>query len=155
MSKEATGKTATAVEKETITIADVSQLHAVIDEIGDLQAEVTRLERQIKVRTSAAEEWAIAHHKEAFRNGSSDKTEKYDYELKPGVRSIRREPGKSQDEVLQLMGDDEKMKKYVYTALDTKLLRVDFGGSAAKRESLTAYGLCFTEPSKSKLVVGE
>ena len=134
-------------------IGDKAEFLAVIDEIGDLQTQVESLRKQIGTRLASATAWALEHPHEAFERGGCGATERYDYGLEAASRALRRLPGVSQEQVVALLSADETMAGYVYSAYDTKQIGEDYGGNAKKRESVKAFGLCFTEPGKGKLVV--
>lgn len=134
-------------------IANKKEFASIVDEIGDLQVEITQLEKKIKARVEAASKWAIEHPSEAFERGSSGSTKKYDYKLTAAARAVRRAEGQTQESVVALLAKDKTMAKYVYSSYDTKQIGADFGGNAEKRKSICKFGLYFTEPKGSKLEV--
>ena len=126
---------------------------AVIDEIGSRQAKIKSLKRQVDVRLAAAAAWASEHPAEAFPDGGHGRTEKYDYLRKQAPRAVRRLPDVTLEQVVALLRADEAMAKYVVASYDTKEIGRDFGGSRERRESVKAFGLCFTDPGKDGLEV--
>jgi len=142
------------MEKTIIRIEGRKDLHKVINEIGELQAEAEKIAQKIKDRLTLAEKWAIDNPKEAFGKGTSDTTGRFDYRLTAGVRSVRRRTGFTQEQVVKLMEGCEAMAKYVFKAYDTKKIGEDFGGNADKRKSVEEVGIFFTEEGKAKLTVG-
>ena len=123
--------------------------HAVINTIGDNEAEIKRLQSENKKLKALFEEWAKEHPDEAFKGGGpfmEDETDKYAYRMEKCEPALRVQSHLTVDDVVRKLGAEPEMEQYVLKTYDSDGIKSDFSGSETKRREVENFGLYFTKP---------
>ena len=121
--------------------------HAVINTIGDNEAEIKRLQSENKKLKALFEEWAKEHPDEAFRGEyMEDETDKYAYRMEKCEPALRVQSHLTVDDVVRKLGAEPEMEQYVLKTYDSDGIKCDFSGSETKRREVENFGLYFTKP---------
>lgn len=121
-------------------ITSLEDVQEVIDRLGDNEAKIEALKLQNKTLKGFVEVWAKAHPKEA-----EGQTDKFAFWLETAAPSLKILSHLTREEVVAKLDADEDMREYVVLTFDADAIKADFGGSKAKRKSVEAFGLRFTE----------
>lgn len=121
--------------------------HAVINTIGDNEAEIKRLQAENKKLKALFEEWAKEHPDEAFKGEyMEDSTDKYAYRMEKSDPALRVQSHLTVADVVAKLGANPSFEKYVKKTYDSDGIKGDFSGSETKRREVENFGLYFTKP---------